>query len=365
MVMNVFILLFFFYGPLLADIIHIPEDFSLIQMGIDASADGDTIILSNGIYSENIELSGSRIVLGSEFLLDGHSSHITDTVLDGDHNGSCAVISDSPSVEITGLTVTHGSGSPVEESILGGGILVLNSAVDLKYLYVTQNEAQYGGGIFTDNAAVFMSHCLIFENMGLPYGAGIFTTDNNEVHLQNLTIVNNTATTGEVVGVGGGICGWGDIHLVNCIVWFNTGSEITGNMFASYSAIPDYMGAIDGEVVFGAGVIHDDPLLQNWQSGNLQLTAESPCIDHGDPSLPFDADLTLSDMGALYFHQPLECGPAGDLNWDNSLDVLDIVLMVACLLGEGINLPCPCGDANSDGATDILDIVLLVSFILA
>ena len=47
---NVFILLAF--SLLNATIIHIPADFSTIQGGIDASVDGDTVLIAQGIYYE-------------------------------------------------------------------------------------------------------------------------------------------------------------------------------------------------------------------------------------------------------------------------------------------------------------------------
>ena len=33
------------------------------------------------------------------------------------------------------------------------------------------------------------------------------------------------------------------------------------------------------------------------------LTAESPCIDAGDPESPWDPDSTIADMGAFYYDQ--------------------------------------------------------------
>jgi len=56
----------------------------------------------------------------------------------------------------------------------------------------------------------------------------------------------------------------------------------------------------------------------------------------------------------------------GDVNGDNSLDVLDLVQLVGFILGEieftldQQNL----GDANSDTVIDVLDIVIFVNLIL-
>ncbi len=41
------------------------------------------------------------------------------------------------------------------------------------------------------------------------------------------------------------------------------------------------------------------------RNGNFNLTALSPCIDAGSPTLPRDPDNTIADIGALYFEQPL------------------------------------------------------------
>ena len=50
-----------------------------------------------------------------------------------------------------------------------------------------------------------------------------------------------------------------------------------------------------------------------------------------------------------------------DLNNDLSLNVMDIILMVGCVLSESCD---ECSDFNQDGSTDILDIVDLVNVIL-
>ena len=51
-----------------------------------------------------------------------------------------------------------------------------------------------------------------------------------------------------------------------------------------------------------------------------------------------------------------------DLNNDLSLNVMDVILMVGCVLSESCD---ECSDLNEDGSTDIFDIVDLVNIILA
>ena len=57
-----------------------------------------------------------------------------------------------------------------------------------------------------------------------------------------------------------------------------------------------------------------------------------------------------------------ECSPAGDVNSDNNVDVLDVVSMVNVVLGNMDVIPC--SDYNEDGNVDVLDIVSVVSLIL-
>jgi hypothetical protein len=53
----------------------------------------------------------------------------------------------------------------------------------------------------------------------------------------------------------------------------------------------------------------------------------------------------------------------GDLNQDGVLDVLDIVEIVDCILGDPAE-NCLYGDVNEDGIVDVIDVVQMVSLIL-
>ena len=56
----------------------------------------------------------------------------------------------------------------------------------------------------------------------------------------------------------------------------------------------------------------------------------------------------------------------GDINFDESIDVLDVVLIVNIILGvlEPSNLQFNASDLNFDGVINILDVVQIVNFIL-
>ncbi len=65
----------------------------------------------------------------------------------------------------------------------------------------------------------------------------------------------------------------------------------------------------------GEGSISEDPLMFDYEECDYTLTAESSCIDAGDPSSPLDPDDTRADIGAFYFdHEPwsIEVNPVPD-----------------------------------------------------
>ena len=52
-----------------------------------------------------------------------------------------------------------------------------------------------------------------------------------------------------------------------------------------------------------------DPLLVELDPLDPHLTADSPCIDAGDPDSPLDPDSTRADIGMFYFHHELQVKP--------------------------------------------------------
>src|SRR4030095_10564777 len=97
---------------------HVPADYTTIQSAIDASTNGDTVVVAPGTYFENINFKGKNIVLTSNFYLNGDTSFINQTIINGSQSvqadtGSCVIFSsgeDSTAV-LMGFTITGGTGS--------------------------------------------------------------------------------------------------------------------------------------------------------------------------------------------------------------------------------------------------------------
>ena len=92
--------------------------FSTIKMAVDSAVFGDTIIIKEGTYKEKIR-SNTSIVVASEFLLDGLTSHIANTIISGDsvfqNSTTDALVysggsdRDTSYFKLIGLTVTNAS----------------------------------------------------------------------------------------------------------------------------------------------------------------------------------------------------------------------------------------------------------------
>jgi len=92
-----------------ATIINIPGDYDTIQEGIDASSDGDTVLIQPDTYVENINFNGHNVVLASLFLTTGDTIYVLNTVIDGDRAGSVITFAggeDSTAV-VMGFTIQN------------------------------------------------------------------------------------------------------------------------------------------------------------------------------------------------------------------------------------------------------------------
>jgi len=69
-----------------ADEMDVPSQFATMQEAIDASQDGNIIVVQPGIYKENIDFKGKAILLTSTDPLN--RSVVSATVIDGDLKGS-------------------------------------------------------------------------------------------------------------------------------------------------------------------------------------------------------------------------------------------------------------------------------------
>jgi len=159
---TVFFLLYFVSVSILwCTVINIPADYATIQAGIDASEDGDEIIVSPGTYVENINFAGKAIILGSLFYTTHDTSYISQTIIDGNQDDSVVTFdSEEDSISVlTGFTITNGLAD------YGGGIYCVSSSPSLENVTITNNSAEWGGGIYCyRGSSPILVNCIFWNN---------------------------------------------------------------------------------------------------------------------------------------------------------------------------------------------------------
>ena len=106
---------------------------------------------------------------------------------------------------------------------------------------------------------------------------------------------------------------------------------------------------------------------QNWEDRLYNIPINSSLDSDWRVGFEISRDLTIGYRGvSVNSFRILESCVAGDANHDASLDVTDIVLLVAIVLGDSSSLDyLACNvDANTDGLVDILDIIRSLNIIL-
>ncbi len=182
------------------------QDYTVIQSAINASDDGDTVLVHPGTYYENVIYNGHNITLASLELTTGDPQYIHTTIIDGNHQNSCVrICNDEEEVTLRGFTLIHGSGCPYYDGTITGGGGIYASFVGDVYLVNCQikyNYATGGGGIFfyiTEGA--HFSGISVHDNFSYEANGGIAFADETNViefDANNLCSVYNNFGAGDI-----------------------------------------------------------------------------------------------------------------------------------------------------------------------
>lgn len=297
-IFNIFIgLAFLISGAAYGAIIQVPDDYPTIQEAIDNAVDGDTILVAQGTYYENLHIENKNNIT-----LKGEG--INRSIIDGSGIGRVihAQRNHDLSIVIKGFTVRNGWSGWGSGIFLNTGGPCCNSSINavVRNCEVIDN---YGTGIIIVNdwtGTSYVENNIISNNSYNGFEPYLGT-----YYLQHNTIVNNNRD---------GYSDWSgwmaNVIIRNNIIASNGRYGIfkhsTTPLSISYNNVwNNEQGAYyegDGGVnPFtpnpGTGEISEDPLF--FGGGDYHLTFTSPCIDAGtDVGVYVDMDGDVRPFGA-------------------------------------------------------------------
>ena len=360
--------------------INVPADVLTIQSGINSVGYHDTVLVAPGVYLENLDFNGKPVVLLSS---QGPSATI--------------IAASTVTLPVIDLTSAEPKGTIIEGfTIRGshiGGIVCSRSSPTIRNNIITQNSSNRlnnGAGIdlkFTVSSVITGN---IFQfNTADTYGAGIHV-GNDDASSTNDTISYNLfydnsgfgeiRALGDIVGlvINNNTVATTTYHGIQIQIHDGGGAKVRNNIVfnAPVCAISvwqygdvdvDYNCAFDNLSVCSPGEgpndVKENAGFVNAAAGDFHLTANSPCINAGDPD-PFynDADGSRNDIGALPFSSLL----AGDLDGDGIVSISDAVFLVVYIFADGpAPDPLTLADTNCDGHYNLTDAVVIIAYLFA
>lgn len=119
---------FFIANLLFAEQILVPQEYTTIQSAIEASVDGDSVIISPGNYEEHLEVIEKDITIASLYLLNGDTAYIDSTIISGEWFIGQINVQNINLGRLSGLSFTR------NQPMTGRLIHIFDSTIELDHL---------------------------------------------------------------------------------------------------------------------------------------------------------------------------------------------------------------------------------------
>ncbi len=251
--------------------------FATIQKGIDVANEGDTVLVTDGIYigvgNRDLDFGGKNLVVQS---LNGAEYTVLDCESIGRgfffHNG------EDTSSTVDGFTIKNGTDNGLDA---GGGIRLLGAHPTVLNCIFISNTARHGGAIYLNGnylaLNIRIAGCTFINNSAQYSGGAMFMQQYGETLLmQNCTFFANSANSGT------GLANSEGAVVENCIFSYGfDGGAITGSpSLACCDIFANIGGDWTSNIIdqFGInGNIASDPQFCDTASQNLHIYDFSPC----------------------------------------------------------------------------------------
>jgi predicted outer membrane repeat protein len=281
-----------------AQIIHVPGDYPTIQQGIEAATNGDTVLVSDGMYYEQINFLGKKpLMVASEFLMDGDTNHIANTIIDGSQLtklDSTSVVyfgsgEDTTSI-LCGFTIQHGKGtsySPGNGFRGGGGIFIAGSGAKIVNNRITENHLSdtiFGSATVITGAGihykweenddwVVIDHNVIDHNSCYSSGgeAGSVGADiASNARISYNTFANNEAIANESChALGAAFCCWTDPSWNDTVTAYIHHNVIKNNLAIATNNFAEGAGGMIWLIIgkFTDNIVENNEVVSNFSLG--------------------------------------------------------------------------------------------------
>lgn len=258
--------------------VHPDSTYSTIQSGINAALEGDTVLVADGIYYEQISYNAKKITVASRFILDGDSTHLNNTIIDGANlqspNQSVVIFNYTDSTAVlAGFTIRNGRGTLSGVRLSGGGIKMISSGGKIMHNKIINNilhgdsvNCNAEGAAINQSSPspswVVMTDNLIqgnkcFSSWEHSWGAGGYIRDDVRF-ANNIVCDNHCISYGTAYSEGGGFCVDGTSGTQ--VGFIATSNKIFNNISQSVGPFCDGAGII---TVRARNIIVDNEFVNN------------------------------------------------------------------------------------------------------
>ena len=208
----IIIVFLFNFTSSFSKVYYVPDNYKNLQTALDSVSEGDTVLVREGTYYENIKFNGKNIVMASLYFTTNDTSYISKTIIDGGRKASVITFQkdENNKTRFSGFTIQNGN-------------------------------SDFGCGIYLLSGSPLISHCIIRNNIYIPsllqdtgavppppppcgttsMGGGIYC-ENSHAMISNCSILNNSSINGGGIG-----CNYNSFPVViDCIIKNNIGGGV-------------------------------------------------------------------------------------------------------------------------------------------
>lgn len=306
--------------------LHVPADYPTIQAAVDQTAEGDTVLVAPGTYTDCTHLDGTGtlncVIIPRRIVLRSSAGRDVTTI---DAGGQGRGVRGDAEAKIEGFTIRGGSAFAGAGVAVGTSTLVLDFTVSA-CRFIDNHSEVYGGGLLMLNhseQASIVEESEFFLNSAGENGAAIYFT--YWLRVADCVVVGNGPSFSTIHGTPVGMelertlvagnqgrglslqSGWGSdvsVFASDCTITDNAEHAIDSNMalvltrcivggtihctdysYSTFDFVDQFEGALGGicSVTWNQPNLDADPLFCDPENGDYRLQSDSPCLPQNNP----------------------------------------------------------------------------------